>query len=176
VSSIPQVSTLIGKLEPWFQRLPAPLVDVLKDTLHQPHQYASAEDVAASANVTLSALYRSFRHARLNSPKSFVVGARVFRGYVYLRDAGFSIGDVAMKLGYTHPRIFAHHIECVLGDSPSKVRRSLDDGDAVSRIVSWLSSSTRSACQALKHHIAHVVCILSLIDWAGELAGFLDFS
>ncbi len=176
VSSVPQVSALIGQLEPWLLRLPASLVDVLTDALRQPHEYASAEDVAAAANITLSALYRRFRNAQLNSPKSFVVGARVFRGYVYLRDAGFSIGDVAIKLGYTHPRIFAHHIECVLGECPSKVRRSLDDGDAVNRIVSWLGSPTRSASYLLQHHIARVVCFLTLLDWAGDLAGLLDFS
>ena len=176
VSSIPQVSTLIGKLEPWFNRLPSRLVDVLTDTLQQPHEYASAEDVASGANVTLSALYRSFRNARLNSPKSFVIGARVFRGYVYLRDAGFSIGDVAMKLGYTHPRIFAHHIECVLGDSPSKVRRTVDAGDTVNRIVEWFGSPRRSASGLLQHHITRVICFLTLFNWAGELAGFLDFS
>jgi AraC-like DNA-binding protein len=176
VSSIPQVSNFIGKLEAWFQRLPAPLVDVLRDTLHQPHEYASAEDVAASANMTLSALYRSFRNARLNSPKSFVIGARVFRGCVYLRDAGFSIGDVAMKLGYTHPRIFAHHIECVLGDNPSTVRRTLDDGDAVNRIVAWFASPRRPARGLLRHHIARVLLFLTLVDWAADFAGFVYFS
>jgi AraC-like DNA-binding protein len=140
VSSIPQVTALIRRLQPRFSRLPIPLVDVLTDTLRQPHEYACAEDVAACANITLSALYRSFRTARMNSPKNFVIGARVFRGCVYLRDEAFSIGDVAMKLGYTHPRIFAHHIESVLGENPSKIRRSLDHGDVVSRIVSWLVS------------------------------------
>ncbi|HEX9085071.1 MAG TPA: AraC family transcriptional regulator [Gemmatimonadaceae bacterium] len=165
VSSVPQVSTLIGMLEPWFQRLPMSLVDVLTDTLRQPHEYASAEDVAVAANMTLSALYRSFRNAQLNSPKSFVVGARVFRGCVYLRDSGFSIGDVAIKLGYTHPRIFAHHIECVLGECPSKVRHSLDDAQAVSRIVSWLGSSTRSCGQLLKHEIVRAICFLALVNW-----------
>jgi AraC-like DNA-binding protein len=153
VSSVPQVSALIGKLEPWFRRLPTPLVDVLTDALGQPHDYASAEDVAAGANMTLSSLYRSFRHARLNSPKSFVIGARVFRGYVYLRDVGFSIGDVATKLGYTHPRIFAHHIECVLGECPSKLRRSLDDGEAANRIVSWVGPATQSASTQLNRNI-----------------------
>ena len=176
VSQIPQVSMLIGKLQPWFSQLPAALVDVLRDTLRDPHAYSSAEDIAAGADVTLSALYRSFRNARLNSPKSFVIGARVFRGCVYLKDAGFSIGDVSMKLGYTQPRIFAHHIECVLGDSPSKVRRSLADEDAVNRIVSWLCSSRRHASDLLQHHVARVVCFLALLDWFGDLAGVLGFS
>lgn len=140
-SLLPQVALLVGKLEPWFRQLPISLVDVLVDDLHQPHKYASAEDVAAAANMTLSALYRSFRSARLNSPKNFVVGARAFRGYVYLRDISFSVRDVAVKLGYTHPRIFAHHIESVLGECPSRLRHSLNDAEATSRIVSWLGSS-----------------------------------
>ena len=176
VSSVPQVSTLVGKLQPWFRHLPASLVEVLMDDLHQPHKYASAEDIAVGANVTLSALYRSFRSARLNSPKSFVVGARVFRGCIYLRDAGFSIRDVAIKLGYTHPRIFARHIECVLGECPSKLRHSLDDEEAVSRLVSWLGSSARSCGHLLKHEIAGVVCFLTLANWAGDLTLCLGFS
>ena len=176
VSSIPQVECLVGNLQPWFRLLPAPLVDVLVDALRQPHKYASAADVAAAANMTLSALYRSFRNARLNSPKSFVVGARVFRGYVYLRDAGFSIGDVARKLGYTHSRIFAHHIECVLEERPSKVRHSLDDREAVRRLVTWLAQPTRLAGRLLQHHVARIVCFLTLVDWAGGLGGSLDFS
>jgi AraC-like DNA-binding protein len=140
-SSVPQVAILVGELQPWFRRLPAQLVDVLLDDLHQPHEYASAEDIAAGAKMTLSALYRSFRTAGLNSPKSFVVAARVFRGYVHLRDISFSIGDVATKLGYTHPRIFAHHVECALGECPSKVRHSLDAEQAVNRIVAWLGAA-----------------------------------
>jgi AraC-like DNA-binding protein len=176
VSSIPQVSTLVGMLEPWFRRLPGSLVDVLTDALKQPHEYASAEDVAAAANMTLSALYRSFRSAGLNSPKSFVVGARVFRGYVYLRDIGFSIGDVATKLGYTHPRIFAHHVESVLGASPSRIRHSLDDSAAQSRIVAWFGASIRASSNSLNCYITQVVCFLTLLDWAGSLAGVLDFS
>jgi AraC-like DNA-binding protein len=81
----------------------------------------------------------------------------VFRGYVYLRDAGFSIGDVAIKLGYTHPRIFARHIETVLGECPSKVRHALDDGETVDRIVSWVASTTtKSSSEQLQHHLAGV--------------------
>jgi AraC-like DNA-binding protein len=144
-SSVPQVSILIDALQPWLRRLPQPLVDVLMDDLYQPHKYASAEDIAAGANMTLSALYRSFRNARLNSPKNFVVCARAFRGYIYLRNVRSSIRDVALKLGYTHPRIFAHHIECVLGECPSRLRHSLDDAKAVARIVAWMDSTTQLA-------------------------------
>jgi AraC-like DNA-binding protein len=176
VSSVTHVGTLVERLAPWFRRLPPSLVDVLVDDLQEPHKYASAEDIAAAADVTLSGLYRNFRSAQLNSPKSFVVGARVFRGYVYLRDAGFSIGDVAIKLGYTHSRIFARHIECVLGECPSRLRHSLDDAEAVSRLVTWLGSSTRSAGHLLKHHIARIVCFVSVAGSMGDLTQFLAFS
>jgi AraC-like DNA-binding protein len=156
-SSLPQVTILIGRLEPWFRHLPIRLVDVLMDDLHQPHKYASAEDIAVAANMTLSALYRSFRSARLSSPKSFTVAARAFRGYVYLRDVSFSIRDVAVKLGYTQTRIFAQHIECVLGECPSKLRKSLDDAEAISRIVSWCGSSTQPYHLPDPHSLVTVV-------------------
>jgi AraC-like DNA-binding protein len=176
VSSVPYVGTLVGMLDPWFRRLPPSLVDVLVDDLREPHMFASAEDIAAAADVTLSGLYRSFRSARLNSPKSFVVGARVFRGCAYLRDAGFSIGDVARKLGYAQPRIFARHIECVLGRCPSRLRHSLDDAEAVSRLVTWLGSATRSAGRWMKHNIVHVIYLVSVADWMGGLTQLLGLS
>ena len=143
VSSVPEISTLFGQLLPWFRRLPPSLVEVLVDVIRQPHKYSSAEDVASAASITLSALYRSFRKVKLNSPKSFVIGARVFRGYLYLRDAGSSIGDVAAKLGYTQSRIFARHIECVLGECPSKVRHSLSTVEAGRRVMAWFALPDR---------------------------------
>ena len=145
MSPIAQIHPLLGQLEPWLRRLPAMLVDVLEEALRKPHKFASAEDLAATAGVTLTSLYRSFRNAGMNSPKRFVVGAHVFRGYIYLKDPGFSIADVAIKLRYTHPRIFARHIECVIGECPSKLRHSLDDSMVVSRLVAWLCSAERPA-------------------------------
>ena len=143
VSWVPEVSALFGHLLPWVRRLPEPIVDVLIDDLRQPRKFSSAEDMAAAANITLSFLYRSFRKARLNSPKSFVIGARVFRGYLYLRDDGSSIGDVAAKLGYKHPRIFARHIECVLGECPSRVRHSLSSAEVSRRVLEWFACPDR---------------------------------
>ena len=149
VSAMPELSMLAESLEKWLGQLPASLTQVLIDALRQPHRYPSAETIAAAAGMTVSALYRSFRGARLNSPKSFVVGAHVFRGYIYLKDIGFSVRDIAAKLGYTHPRIFAHQIECVFGERPSRVRRTLGMEDAVQRLVLWFSSGERVSCTRL---------------------------
>jgi AraC-like DNA-binding protein len=137
VSSLDEMSMLLEKLDPALRCLPLSLERILVDDLRQPHKYASAEDLAASAGLTVSGLYRSFRQARFSSPKHFVVGARVFRGYLYLKDVGFSIRDVAVKLGYTHPRIFAHQIERVLGERPSHVRRALDTRATLRRLELW---------------------------------------
>lgn len=144
VGTIQELAEIVEALEPFFRLLPMTLSRVLIDALRQPHVYASAEAIAAAAGMTVSALYRSFRFARLNSPKSFVVGAHVFRGYLYLKDVGFSIRDVAAKLGYTHPRIFAHQIGCVFGERPSKVRLSLEMDEAVRRLVAWFGSRERT--------------------------------
>jgi AraC-like DNA-binding protein len=140
VSSIQEYAAVLEALQPWFRELPKTLTRVLGDALVRPHRYPSAEAIAAAAGMTVSALYRSFRKARLNSPKSFVVGAHVFRGYLYLQDIGFSIRDIAAKLGYTHPRIFAHQIEHVLGERPSTIRKAFHMEDAVERLVEWFSS------------------------------------
>jgi AraC-like DNA-binding protein len=140
VSAVQELSVLVEKLQPWLRSLPATLAQILVDALRRPHAYASAEDIAAASGMTVSGLYRSFRGARMSSPKSYVVGARAFRGYLYLRDVGFSVRDIAAKLGYTHPRIFAHQIECVLGDRPSKIRRSLEIEACVQKLVTWFSA------------------------------------
>jgi AraC-like DNA-binding protein len=136
-TSIEELGTLVASLESGLSRLPHPLSQVLLDTLRQPHKYAAAQDIAFAAGMTVSGLYRSFRVAGLSSPKSFLVGARVFRGYLYLRDTGFSVRDVASKLGYTHPRIFSHQIESVLGGPPSKVRRAIKSAEVAGLLLSW---------------------------------------
>jgi AraC-like DNA-binding protein len=143
VSCIKELSAMVDALQPWFEVLPTTLTHILTDALRQPHKYFSAEAIGVAAGMTVSGLYRNFRHAGLNSPKSFVVGAHVFRGYLYLTDIGFSIRDVAAKLGYTQPRIFAHQIECVLGERPSRIRHSLAIEEAVRRLVSWFGSRER---------------------------------
>jgi len=143
VSSIRELGEMVDALQPRLMRLPATLTQVLIDALRQPHRYSSAEAIAAAAGMTVSALYRAFRSAHMNSPKSFVVGAHVFRGYLYLKDIGFSVRDIAAKLGYTHPRIFAHQTECVFGEPPSKIRHSMDMETAVQRLVAWFSTPER---------------------------------
>jgi AraC-like DNA-binding protein len=140
-TSIEELGTLVASLESGLSRLPHPLSQVLLDTLRQPHKYAAAQDIAFAAGMTVSGLYRSFRVAGLSSPKSFLVGARVFRGYLYLRDTGFSVRDVASKLGYTHPRIFSHQIESVLGGPPSKVRRAIKSAEVAGLLLSWFGVS-----------------------------------
>ncbi len=145
VSAIPELSLVVQSLEKWFSRLPQPLTRVLVDALCQPHKYPNAEAIAAAAGMTVSALYRSFRSSRLNSPKSFVVGAHAFRGYLYLKDVGFAVRDIAAKLGYTHPRIFAHQIESVFGERPSKIRHALEFEDAVQRLVQWFGYRERAS-------------------------------
>jgi len=170
VSSIQELGEMVEALQPWFRQLPGALTQVLVDALRQPHKYASAEAIAAAAGMTVSALYRAFRSARMNSPKSYVVGAHIFRGYLYLKDIGFSIRDISAKLGYTHPRIFAHQTECVLGEPPSKIRHTLELGTAVQRLVTWFSSRERMNGDAYSEVRSRAWCIThpSICDCGNE--------
>jgi AraC-like DNA-binding protein len=134
-----ELAELVVALQPWLEQIPSQLRNVLITALHHPDRFVSAKDIAASAGVTVSALYRSFRNAGLASPRHFVVGARAFRGYLYLRDSGFSIRDVASKLGYTHPRIFAHQMELVFRMRPSALRHVSDVEQPMREVVRCLS-------------------------------------
>jgi len=164
--TVRELAEIVEALEPFLRLLPATLRPVLIDALRQPHVYASAEAIAAAAAMTVSALYRSFRFARLNSPKSFVVDAHIFKKYLYLKNIEFSIKNITTKLKYTHPRIFAHQIGCVFGERPSKVRLSLEMDEAVRRLVAWFSSRERTNGERCLERgpstIAHVVKRTSL--------------
>lgn len=140
VNSIAPIASMVLRLDPWLRGLPKAVIEVLEDCLRNPQKYSSAEDIAAASHITISALYRRFRFVRLNSPKSFVVGARVFRGCLYLKDAGFAIADIAAKVGYRHPRIFADHTTTILGKKPSKVRISLGPIEIENRLLAWLTA------------------------------------
>jgi AraC-like DNA-binding protein len=55
-----------------------------------------------------------------------------------LRDPGYSVLDVSIKLGYKTARIFSHHWVSVFGLTPARVRNRLTDDDAVQSVLRWI--------------------------------------
>ena len=59
----------------------------------------------------------------------------------YLRDPGYSVLDVSIKLGYKTARIFSQHWVSVFGLTPARVRTRLTDEAAIEGVMRWLGAS-----------------------------------
>jgi AraC-like DNA-binding protein len=93
------------------------------------------------AKIPIVRLYRNLDVVGLGSPKRLLVAAKVLRGFGYLRDPGYSVLDVSIKLGYRSTRIFSQHSVAVFGLTPARVRTRLNDEDAIEKILHWLRMS-----------------------------------
>jgi AraC-like DNA-binding protein len=121
-----------------LERLPETIAKSIEQTFDKPQAFLSAADIAAAAGVPLSSLYRSLRVAGFRSAKRILVAARVLRAHAYMREPGYSVQEVAAKLGYSHPRILARHTHLALGVKPRHLRRRMSDDAVVGRLVDWM--------------------------------------
>jgi AraC-like DNA-binding protein len=145
VRTNPLAAQALNALRPQLARLPVKLARAVDDMFELPHRYLRANDLALSAEMSSVRLYRNLELAGLGSPKRLLVAAKLLRGYGYLKDPGYSIGDVAKKLGYRNPRIFAEHSIEVFGLRPSRVRTHLTQDAAVGRLIAWLDVGEKPA-------------------------------
>jgi AraC-like DNA-binding protein len=121
-----------------FSQVPRQLAVTIENLFEQPHRYGSAFDLAMEAGVAIVSVYRNIEAARLGSPKRLLIAAKVLRGFGYLRDPGYSVLDVSIKLGYKTARIFSQHWVSIFGQTPARVRTRLTDDAAVAAVVEWL--------------------------------------
>ena len=126
-------------LRPQLSQLPLKLVATVDEMLESPHRYKSAQDVAERAEMSPLKLYRNFSIAGLGSPRRLLRAAKLLKAVGYLQDRGYSVRDVARKIGYRNSRIFAEHTLDVFSLTPSRVRSHLSPEDAVEKLVVWLT-------------------------------------
>jgi len=132
--------TVITALTDRLGLLPRQLSVTIENLFDQPHRYASALDLAMEAGIAIVSVYRNLDAAQLGSPKRLLVAAKVLRGFGYLRDPGYSVLDVSIKLGYKTARIFSQHWVSVFGVTPARVRTRLTDEAAIESVLRWLGT------------------------------------
>jgi AraC-like DNA-binding protein len=130
---------VVEALRPQLSLLPVMLVSIVDEIFESPHRYASAQDVALRAEMSTVRLYRHFGLAGLGSPKRLLRAAKLLRAFGYLGDRGYSVRDVAKKVGYRNPRLFGEHTVDVFGLTPSRVRSHLTPEEVVKRLLAWLA-------------------------------------
>ena len=136
---------VISALAHALSMLPRQLAVTVENMFDQPHRYTSALDLAMGAKIPIVRLYRNLDVANLGSPKRLLVAAKVLRGFGYLKDPGYSVLDVSIKLGYRSTRIFSQHSVSVFGLTPARLRARLSDDDAIESVLDWLKTSEPDA-------------------------------
>jgi AraC-like DNA-binding protein len=138
VRANPPSQKVMSLLGPVLRNVPLSLARAVNDMFEAPHRYTSVLELATTAGMPSVSVYRYLDNVHLGSPKKLLVAARLSRGITYLRDPGYSVRDVAMKLGYNHARIFTAHVLEVFEMTPSRLRTRLSEDDALALLIRWM--------------------------------------
>ena len=152
----PLTTRLIEGLRSELKLLPLNVVSVVHEMLDSPYSYHTAQDIATHAEISVLKLYRIFRTAKLVSPRRFLNAVKLLNAIGYLQDRGYSIRDVARKVGYRDSRILAEHTLEVFGLTPSTIRNHVAPEDAVARLVLWLRAQPRKGVNRRRHRAAEL--------------------
>src|SRR5882762_11899200 len=144
---------VIEELNGSLRMLPRQLFVTIENLFQQPHRYTSALDLAMEG-IAIVSVYRNLDAAHLGSPKRLLIAAKVLRGFGYLRDPGYSVLDVSIKLGYKTARIFSQHWEGIFGVTPARIRTRLSDEAAIKSVMRWLGAGDDDS--SLADDLGHV--------------------
>jgi len=138
VRANPPSQKLMTLLEPVLREVPVSLARAVTDLFERPHRYGSVLELATVAGLPPVSVYRYIDAVKLGSPKKLLIAARLSRGLTYLRDPGYSVREVATKLGYRHAKIFTAHVLDVFEMTPSRLRSRLSEDDALAQLIRWM--------------------------------------
>jgi methylphosphotriester-DNA--protein-cysteine methyltransferase len=134
---------MIERLRPRLSLVSDELLNAINQMIESPQEFHSAQDLARCAEISALKLYRSFNVAHLGSPSRLMHAAKLINAVEYLQDPGYSVRDVANKVGYRNSRIFVGHTLETFGLTPSKVRNHVAPVDAVDRLITWAFARPR---------------------------------
>lgn len=115
--------------------LPSELRWVLEEVLRSPAEVQTVQQVAARARVDRRTFERWFTRVGLPSPRHFLAAARVLYAHRLLQDPGFTVEDVAERLGYAQAKTLQLHARTYLGLTAGEMRLTLAPEEALQRVV-----------------------------------------
>jgi transcriptional regulator GlxA family with amidase domain len=126
---------LLDQLASVLAPLPSELRWVLETVLRAPPELQTVRQVAARARVDRRTFQRWFQRLGLPSPRQFLAAARVLYAHRLLQDPGFTIDDVATRLGYAQTKTLQLHARAYLGLTAGEMRLRLDPLEALQRVT-----------------------------------------
>ena len=113
--------------------------------LPEPVRHALEAALRSPAHITRRTCERSFARAGLPSPKVVMLVARVLYAHRLLLDPGYTIEDVALKLGYATPKTLQANFREVFGLTAGDLRMSLSPEEALELVVRRYVTRERAA-------------------------------
>jgi AraC-like DNA-binding protein len=138
----------LGQLAGALAPLPRELRWVLEEAFQAPDKMQTVGQVAARARVDRRTCERWFTRIGLPSPRLFLAAARVLYAHRLLQDPGFTVEDVAQRLGYAQVKTLQQHARTYLGLTAGEMRLSLTPDQALERVAQRFLAPLRVAVEA----------------------------
>jgi len=128
--------------------LPTELRWVLEEALRTPETIQTVQQLAHRAHVDRRTCERWFTRVGLPSPRHFLSAARVLYAHRLSQDPGFTVEDVAQRLGYSQVKTLQQHARTYLGLTAGEMRLSLTPREALERVIRQFRLPARAASAA----------------------------
>jgi AraC-like DNA-binding protein len=116
---------LIEALSDFLADCPGELRWAIEAAIREPNSIQSVKALAQRARMDRRTCVRWFAKAGLPPPSTILTALRVVYAHRLLQDPGYTVEDVASKLGYAQTRSFATNVKEVLGLTPGEIRVTL---------------------------------------------------
>lgn len=126
---------VIQALSETLRELPVELRQALEAMLHAPGDGPSVTALAERARLTRRTCERWFTKVGLPSPRTVMVLTRLLYAHRLLLDPGYTVEDVALKLGYSKAKTLQMHLRAVFGLTAGELRVSLSTADALNAVT-----------------------------------------
>jgi AraC-like DNA-binding protein len=120
---------------------PASVISAIEQLFRTPRRFRTAEDIAAAAGIPRRGVNRWLDRAGVAPARMLVIAARVLRGYQYAQNPALAVTDIAKRLAYPDPRVFADHVRLITGRRVSAWRSAVTPDQCVAMLVTKLMLS-----------------------------------
>jgi AraC-like DNA-binding protein len=136
---------VIQGMEPILRELPPEIQTALEAMLHAPGDGPTVTALAERARLTRRTCERWFTKVGLPSPRVVMVLTRLLYAHRLLLDPGYTVEDVALKLGYSKTKTLQMHLRAAFGLTAGELRVSLSVDDALAMVSSRYFTPARRA-------------------------------
>lgn len=136
---------VMQSLEPTVRALPRELREALEAMIHAPSDGPTVTTLAQRASLTRRTCERWFTKLGLPSPRTVMVLIRLLYAHRLLLDPGYTVEDVALRLGYSKAKTLQMHLRAVFGLTAGELRVALSPEDALAIVTARYFTPLRQA-------------------------------